>query len=898
MSPGVLVTICDRIPPDAPRMPTVANHYAFIGGSTQQHLKVTWTPVVQPGDDTVIAGYHVYRWRAPGDVSRFEQNPAVNRISALIPHVDGQAEYTFIDTGGGAPTVPADLDKTFWYTVRAVDAGSCDGGNLSANSAPAFGVLRDREGPPAPSGGGPFILCCQPEIQPDKPRDETRDITPDPAIVRFELAATRRDDAIAWAEFWISHNGGVSSNYVGRFRFADGSATLTHPLNVPRRLLGDQPIQVVYSRVGDIAGHVSRQDSIRDAGLPERSEVRVFPFLAFSECERIAYDEKAIRSGCTTHYPRPPKPPGATEDPDEVGVVVFLPLTPTTREFRLYRRVDFGPLTLVKQGQANYDAVTNLVVEIPDNDMPASSGHLCYYGQLFDEHGNQSPLTQLGLCLPIHLPTAKPLLAPLEAAGTDNAPRMRIRWFCPSAGIERFQVWLGVVGETPTPSLGTVLSSNLAPGLNLETFGFLSANPPIPQMVDFGTYLTPKPGLDFGDGATFEVDVPIAQGKRYVVRVRTVTKGGATGATSNTEAFLWQPPPAAVGPQVPWPARPLPSVTLFDLRIAPVRVKDNTPLDTVGIRIGTFRREDILTTKEGEREVILLRDTANPLEFVYTNQYAEPLLPSVVLYRYQLPSTGFPQVSGDMVQVSPLMESIASATVIVPNLGNFTRVHDPFIHLSRPLGDNNATGFAEMYLLDTQPLVLGARYAYLLVRFNAGGEVVQVIPTTFIDVFPDPQLALRPDAHPDRPHENRRPHRPPRHRRPRDGTCRRRLVSPRHPARVPPHRGPRRRRPRRPGHRRPDHGGLPGRLPDRARGPHLGRRPADRHRERHRRRCRRPVQPHGRATGGGVAGREPDPSRRCSDPGGRGVPGGRLPVGHAPPGTGRDRGGQRGQHRA
>ena len=85
------------------------------------------------------------------------------------------------------------------------------------------------------------------------------------------------------------------------------------------------------------------------------------------------------------------------------------------------------------------------------------------------------------------------------------------------------------------------------------------------------------------------------------------------------------------------------------------------------------------------------------------------------------------------------MESIASATVIVPNLGNFTRVHDPFIHLSRPLGDNNATGFAEMYLLDTQPLVLGARYAYLLVRFNAGCEVVQVIPTTFIDVFPDPQ---------------------------------------------------------------------------------------------------------------------------------------------------------------
>ena len=41
-----------------------------------------------------------------------------------------------------------------------------------------------------------------------------------------------------------------------------------------------------------------------------------------------------------------------------------------------------------------------------------------------------------------------------------------------------------------------------------------------------------------------------------------------------------------------------------------------------------------------------------------------------------------------------------------------------------------------MYLLDTQPVVLGARYRYLLVRFKEDREIDQVIPTNEVEVTP------------------------------------------------------------------------------------------------------------------------------------------------------------------
>lgn len=735
-SRGLLVSICDRLPPDAPRLPLVENHYAFTGGSPKQHLKVTWKPVNPASEETGISGYYVYRWTAPSEIPKSENLPALNRISALIPHVPGQAAYTFIDSGAGAPNVATDLNKTFWYTVRAVDTGAC-GGNFSANSAPAFGVLRDREGPRAPAGGGPLILCCDPLLAAGKAFDVTAQQPFDPDQASFDLVCTRLDDQVAWVDYWFSFNGGVSSNYVGRVTFAAGATTAVRRLSYPRRLFTENSVFAAYARVGDYEGDMSLQVDVRVGGVPQRERDRRVEFEAATRCRRtVAQGSAAGRKGCDTHRPQPPKPPGSTNTPPDEGVIVVVPLTETTREYRLYRRVDYGPLTLIKQGQANYDSVTNIAVQIPDEDLPANAATLCYFGQLLDEHGNASPLTQLGDCITASQPTAKPMLAAIEPLGTDAAPRMVIRWFCAPAGIERFKVRVAVLGEAPPLTLGSVLSSNMAGGLDIQP-----VNPNLSvqlwKLLDYGEYVTPLIGPNFGDGASFQVTVPAGLGKRYYVRVMAVEKGGTDGKTSNTETFLWKAPPEEVGPQVPWPQRPLASLALFHPEVQPVRLK-LSDFNGLGVKIGDVRRSDGRDLKnEDGTPLVVLDGVVNPGTFVYTNGMGDSLLPAV-LYRFQVPSEALPQVSADLVQVSPLMRDIATVTTNIPNLGVFTKIEDPFIRLT-PLGSipgGNQIAERNLVLLDTTPVILGANYAYLLVRFDNTGEVVNVIPTTLVEVTP------------------------------------------------------------------------------------------------------------------------------------------------------------------
>lgn len=736
VSRGTLVTLCDRLPPDAPRMPQVQNHYVFTGGSPKQHLKVTWKAVNPVTEDTGISGYYVYRWTAPAQAQKNENLPAINRISGLIPHVPGQPTYTFIDSGAGAPSVPADADKTFWYTVRAVDQSSC-GGNLSPNSAPAFGVLRDREGPAGPQGGGPKILCCDPLIAGGKAFDVDSDKDADPAMADFDLVCTRKDTGVTFVDFYFSLNGGVSSNYVGRLTFPDNASVVVRRLSYPRRLFNENASFYAYARSGNAEGEVSNLEGVRVGGLPSRAAVRRVEFEAATICRRVAaIAGVAGRKGCDVHHPRPPGNVGDPANPTEDGIDIVIPLTPETAEFRLYRRVDFGPMTLIKQGLSKYDSVTNVAVEIPDEDMPANASSLCYYAQLLDANGNASPMTQLGDCITVSQPTAKPMLAALEPLGGDAAPQMVIRWFCAPVGLQRFKVRVAVLGEPPPNTLGSVLSENQAGGLD-----FQPVNPNLPlalwKLVDYGEYLTPLIGPNFGDGASFQVTVPVVQGKRYYVKITGIEKGGSTGKTSNTETFLWQPPPEEIGPKVPWPQRPLPTLVLHHPDVVPMRLK-LSDFDGLGVVIGEARRQDgreFKTDREGTFS--MFEGVVKPEAFVYTNSQGQSLLPTA-LYRFQVASPALPNVSGDLVQVSPLMRDIAVVTTNVPDLGVFTRIDDPFVRLTAlgqiPGGENKTS--RALVLLDTTPVIIGANYAYLLVRFDDAGEVVNVVPTTLVEVTP------------------------------------------------------------------------------------------------------------------------------------------------------------------
>jgi hypothetical protein len=103
----------------------------------------------------------------------------------------------------------------------------------------------------------------------------------------------------------------------------------------------------------------------------------------------------------------------------------------------------------------------------------------------------------------------------------------------------------------------------------------------------------------------------------------------------------------------------------------------------------------------------------------------------MVMYRHQVPNARFPSVSGDVVQVSPMFEEIAYERVTTNGIDLVIR--DGFVHFDRFTGGGDNT-FLITQLKDTTPVVRGARYRYLLVRFGNGGEIAEVIPTSEMEV--------------------------------------------------------------------------------------------------------------------------------------------------------------------
>ena len=180
----------------------------------------------------------------------------------------------------------------------------------------------------------------------------------------------------------------------------------------------------------------------------------------------------------------------------------------------------------------------------------------------------------------------------------------------------------------------------------------------------------------------------------------------------------------------------MPALALHHPEVAPLRLKLED-FDGLGIKIGDVRRADAREFKTGEGGTFsMFEGVVKPETFIHTNGQGKSLFPAV-LYRFQVPNTALPQASGDLVQVSPFMKEIAAVTTNVPNTGVFTRVVDPFIRLTAlgQIPGNNSTERA-LVLLDTTPVVIGASYAYLLVRFDDVGEVINVIPTTLVEVTP------------------------------------------------------------------------------------------------------------------------------------------------------------------
>jgi hypothetical protein len=389
--------------------------------------------------------------------------------------------------------------------------------------------------------------------------------------------------------------------------------------------------------------------------------------------------------------------------------------------------VDDGPLTLIKQGPADFDDVGSITVEDPD--LPANAAIICYFAQLFDEHGNASPLVQIDECIEISMPLPVPLLAPLEPAGTEAAPRMTVRWFCPPYGVDRFEVsianTLGLLGAEVSPDLGTQLTNRVK---QFTVNGTAKTNL-------FFLYRTPRVGPAFGNGAQFEITVNIALGQKYTVMVAAVGQDGAVGDDSNAESLSWHVPPL-VGPDVPWPARPLPDVNFFHASLQAFRMPDNI-FPGLALRIGDVPQNRIARAPRERTDAVpaLLRLHRDPLAYVYTNKLGDPLFPAVV-YRVQAAAAEFPQVSRDLNQVTPLMEDIAHEFSADGQFGDVTVIHDPFIRVTEGVTLGGAALPGALWLVDTQPVIAGARYLYLIARLGPDGEILEVIPSNVVEATP------------------------------------------------------------------------------------------------------------------------------------------------------------------
>jgi len=748
-SPGLLVTFCDRLMPDVPSGVKVTNDYTYNGGTPKQLLRITWNANDNSGPKKTRA-YLVYRWATSDGPVKPAGNPPMpvsldptaHLIAGPILHVPGKKTFSYLDSGPGSPSVPADLNQTFWYTVRAVDDSDVSrppggvvklsspyGGNLSPNSPGAYGTLRDRVGPTAP-GGSVEILCAVPGIAINETISST-DNSLDPAKRFVRLVATRPpgEENIEAVDF--ERQTGNTWIALGRVHFDPGSASLTHYLDFGPGSFGT-PITVrarSVNGIGDTSGFAPITFSEPSAQI----------LVTVTWKASIAYSRMPLSPRCRQHTP--PSPGISVTPPD--GNNISIKFTPPvgTKQYKLYYRIDDSPLTLAKESSKNFDSTT--VEKVALELLPATTSEVCLFLQVFDQDGNPSPMTPLG-CFTVKgtSPLAKPMLAPIVSDGTQAAPLAVLSWFCPPPGVDRFEVWIGAGSNSLPPSLaaGLNLDATNPIGISVEQVdGNVSAN------FTYQIYDTELVGPLFGNGSSFTVLAGALGGQKLRIKVRAVTELGEAGPFSNVETYEWASPPAFSGPDVPWPARPLPEiggVGPFSTSLVPTYFPAE---GFVGISIGGFQGTVSPITYQG-RALKQIPTTGTPESFLFTAKFNNPDTVRnpfpCVLYRTQIPDVAnppskplanYPVVPGDVVQVSPMMESIAYTTEPRPGGGTGNTIYDTFIHVVGATFNDTDYGF--LYLKDTTPVISGARYQYLLVTMDPDThEIAHVLPLPIIDI--------------------------------------------------------------------------------------------------------------------------------------------------------------------
>jgi hypothetical protein len=746
------VTIKDRMPPNPPQKVQVRNVTNYDGTNRHQRFHITWeAPDLPPGE--TISGWYVYRWRTPKELTTkgLVLDPVTNlpdkNLIAILPPFP----LSFTDNGTVTPPswtevdelppeAPDDTSTTYFYTLRAIDGSLSQ--NYSGHSAPAWGVLRDREGPAGVDGGFNLTVCLPSLVFDSFTQVPLPKLTNDQGHFLLTCAATPAD-GWDWAEFEMVGNG---STMLGRAQFR--KTISGQMVAVLRKTIPNYGGLFIFRcRVGTENGRVSAWVSSPDNSPAPQNDRYILALWN-------ATLNKIVTAGPAGDWQHDAVDP-ATGTTTELGGK-FTP-SPGARKYKVYRRVNNSEQTLIASGEI---LPTDTSITWTDPNPVAGNCTVCYYLQLLDEHGNPGPLVQQGECIrhgdATYLPT--PILEPISAL--PGVPlRMKVNFFSNIAGTERFEVWVARSSGNLPGSLNSHLSNDLVsthPNVLTDVDGT--------QGLDFSVFQTGLARHLNTDGSPeFSFNLPVSLTDAYTVMVRAVGPGKfgerMAGAFSNVETFSYAMRKIGLDARVPWPDRPLPPKSTFHPGVSAIHLGSGplSPWKGNLVRIGEYAdySENQLDGTEIQSpdinnptviriyHIATLKDVEEHLYRHDGVALAEPkeAIPGIILpialYRVQVPSTYFPVVPGDVVQVSPLMEKIAQFEQVLFG-SNVTTVTDPFIAILPAavtgLPRTIATSEQDILLMDRQPVIQGARYKYLLVRFGPNKEIERVIVTNEVDI--------------------------------------------------------------------------------------------------------------------------------------------------------------------
>ena len=716
------IRICGQIPAAIPRNIVADTQVVFdpVTEDERVAMRVSWDANDNAIEEEVeTTHYFVYRWDSTSDLYSGERDPfdPAYLISNPIPHdVDGERLF-FIDDGADSPQYPGDTGKSFVYSVRAarLDPDGCN--PLFSTNAHTYGVLREYRGPGGAIGNA-WLVCEDPVIQylPGSSGSFVGFPSPDPNWIEFTVSIQIDPFETAGAR-WVE----VEFSYDGMEWIPLSNIYLTDPgtelygfgeFRVPR--LDSSPTAPDPSVRAVLVGHAGARSGPAVGSFAISPEERgTFVFGG-----DINYQRVVTPGPCRVHVSVVPIPgvSGRTESLPVEPVQLSFNLLPRTESWRVFRRVDDGPLQLVRQGRDSFDPA-NAEIFLEDVNLPLNAARLCYFAQLFDKHGNPSPIFRLEPCFHAtpRIPPEAPLLAQIETEGDYFQTEAIISWTS-SPAADRFLVWVATSNGAPPTDLSDDM---IAVGDPQTPFpSEQSADPPM----EFQAYDPGRRGAGLSEEPPFTVHLhDIEPDVMYTVRVQAICAAGTHSPSSLPRSFQWIPEIPDTG-HTPWPFREEPVVVdPFHPRITPVYL-DTPGEEGVGLEIGRIPAGDWLFDSDGNP---VLPPSTFLSSHWHTGHGFDALCPCV-LYRIQLPNALWPGDPGPLVQVSPLHDPWMVATANTAD-GN-QMIVEPFLRLEPDGGD------LRILLEDTHPVLEEARYGYFVVRFDEHGEIKEVVQLPPLDI--------------------------------------------------------------------------------------------------------------------------------------------------------------------